>query len=92
MDLQSTGGEGPRGFPDTSWGLVTRLHASGSGDYQTGLEELCRLDWKPVYCYLRMTAARTDDEAKDCTQDSFAWRIEGDTLRRYAPERGRFRR
>jgi RNA polymerase sigma-70 factor (ECF subfamily) len=84
-------GGGKRAFPDTAWSLVVRLGASQSGEYRDGLDMLCRQYWKPVYRYVRIAWARTNEDAKDLTQAFFVWLTEDDALRRYAPERGGFR-
>lgn len=81
-----------RGFPATSWSLVWRLSGEAARDYREGLEKLCARYWKPVYLYVRIAWAKSNEDAKDLTQAFFLWLCEGDALRRYAPERGGFRR
>lgn len=78
-------------FPDTAADLVDRLRSPEDPDYQTGLEALCRDYWRPVYAYIRIAQARSNEDAKDHTQAFFVWLLEGDTLRKYAPEKGGFR-
>ena len=84
-------GGGPRNFPNTTWGMVSRLGDCATRDYRAGLEALCRRYWNPVYRYVRIAWAKTNDEAKDLTQAFFLWLLEGEPLRQYAPERGGFR-
>lgn len=55
------------------------------------MEELCVRYWKPVYTYVRIVWAKSNEDSKDLTQAFFAWLLEGDALRRYVPERGGFR-
>ncbi len=80
-----------QGFPETSWGLISRFEASPEGDYRAGLEALCCRYWRPVYCYLRVAWPRPEEDCKDLTQGFFLWLLEGEALRKYAPERGAFR-
>ncbi len=83
---------GQRGaFPDTQWSLVARLGASATHEYRSGLEALCSLYWKPVYVYVRIAWAKSNEDAKDLAQAFFLWLAEGEPLRKYAPERGGFR-
>ena len=86
----TTLGGSRRQFPDTTEGLLSRL--SGDRDYRSGIEELCRRYWKPVYRYLRIAWAKTNDDAKDITQSFFLWLAEAEALRRYDAGRGGFRR
>ncbi len=79
-------------FPATSWSLVQRLRDSDPAALRQGLESLCRRYWKPVYYFSRAAWSKTDDQAKDLTQDFFLWVLEGDALRRYSPEKGGFRK
>jgi RNA polymerase sigma-70 factor (ECF subfamily) len=84
----SLGGE-PGAFPETAWSVVARLHATGG--YRDAIERLCVRTWKPVYRYVRVAWAKSNDDAKDLTQAFFAWLLEDEILRRYAPDRGGFR-
>lgn len=84
---------GPRGrFPETTLGVISTLHESESPSCRSGLEEFCRRYWKPVYGYVRVVLARTNEDAKDLTQGFFVWLLEGDPLRSFDPERGSLRR
>ncbi|MBI2933607.1 MAG: sigma-70 family RNA polymerase sigma factor [Planctomycetes bacterium] len=91
FDTTSLGGN-TRGFPETTWGLISRLGDHDSTDSHTALQSLCLKYWKPVYLYMRRAWAKCNEDAKDLTQAFFLWLMEGDTLSRYAPERGSFRR
>jgi len=78
-------------FPATAPDLVERLRSPQDPGYRAGLEALCRDYWRPVYAYVRIAQARTNEDAKDLTQAFFVWLLEGDALRKYAPEKGGFR-
>jgi len=92
MRPSDTSWGGPsRGFPETSSTLAGALRDPAGLTFRPGLETLCQRYWKPVYVYVRAVWARGNDDAKDLTQAFFLWLLEGDALRRYAPERGSFR-
>lgn len=77
-------------FPATTWGLLSQIR--NPTDNRDAFEHLCRRYWKPVYRYVRLTWAKSNEDAKDLTQAFFLWLLEGDALTKYAPERGSFRR
>src|SRR3954465_10552991 len=81
---------GEAGFGETAWSIV--LAAGNASEPRAGdaLAELCRVYWPPVYGYLRRRGYNRDD-AQDVTQNFFQHLIEDKTMRRAAPERGRFR-
>lgn len=76
-------------FPETTWGLVSRLR--DTTQHRAALEDLCRRYWKPVYRYARAAWSKSNEDAKDITQAFFLWLLEGEPLRAYAPERGGLR-
>lgn len=78
-------------FTKTVQGLLQRVHDENDQIRRAGLEDLCRIYWKPIYCHLRRGWAKTNDDAKDLTQAFLLWLVEGDALRRYTPERSSLR-
>ena len=80
----SLGGD-RKDFPKTEVDFLARLRDP------SGLEELARRYWKPIYTYFRVAWAKTNEDAKDLTQAFLAWLAEGDFLRRYAAEKAGFR-
>ncbi len=86
----SLGGPGVN-FADTVWGTIERARAAAPEIRQSGLEELARNYWKPVYHYLRVVWAKSNEDAKDLSQAFFLWLTDRNALERYAPERGSFR-
>lgn len=54
------------------------------------MAKLCEQYWQPLYAYVR-TKVRDVHKAQDLTQGFFAHVVAKDSLRRAAPERGRFR-
>src|SRR5258705_12628668 len=88
METEFGGGRGP--FPNTTWGMLSRLDAT-SVERRAGLELLCRRYWKPVYHYVRASWSRTTEDAQDLTQGFLSWIIEEDALKSYDRARGSFR-
>jgi len=78
-------------FADTVWGMIERARDDSPTVRQAGLDELARNYWKPVYHYLRVAWAKSNEDAKDLTQAFFLWLTDRQALARYAPERGTFR-
>jgi len=87
----SLGGE-HRKFPDTTLGLISRIRKIEPGEQEEAWDELCRRYWKPVYSYVRIAWAKSNEDAKDLTQAFFLWLLEGEALQRYLPDRGAFHR
>jgi RNA polymerase sigma-70 factor (ECF subfamily) len=77
-------------FPVTSWGRLR----PGAGDpalEEAALAALAERYWRPIHAWIRAALGRRDDEARDLTQDFFAWVLETGFLRKADPARGRFR-
>jgi len=87
----SIGLPGGGAFPSTHWTVIRQAGTRGSPSYVSAINTLCRLYWKPVYGYIRVARASAVEEAKDLTQEFFSGLVEGDFLKRYAPDRGSFR-
>lgn len=82
-----TGGAGA--FAATRWTLV--LAARGeSSEARAALSELCAAYWEPVFRFLRREG-RTEDAARELTQEFFARLLAGQGIVGATPERGRFR-
>lgn len=77
------------GFPSTIWSRI--LEGAGDGALRPLLETLARRYWKPVYWYVRTRWHKGNEEAKDLTQDFFAWMLDGGLVAHADPRRGRFR-
>lgn len=73
------------------WGLVSRIRGSDAQDQRAGLEELSRRYWKPIYRYVRIAWAKSNEDAKDLTQAFLLWLIEGEPLKKYEKDRGKLR-
>lgn len=84
------GGDNPE-FPSTQWSLVAGVVSSTPGQRQQALEKLCQRYWKPVHHFIRRAWSKSPEDAKDLTQAFFLKLLEGEALRKYAPDRGGFR-
>lgn len=82
-------GGAARQFPATTWGLIAKLRETAQ--HRAALEDLCRRYWKPVYAWVRVAWAKSNEDAKDLTQAFFLWLLDGEPLKKYEPERGGFR-
>lgn len=74
-------GGGERRFPTTVWAALQR-----------GDEDLVNRYWKPVYCFIRQSWGKGNEDAKDLTQEFFLTCVfEGGLVGKFEPGRGRFR-
>jgi RNA polymerase sigma factor (sigma-70 family) len=83
------GGRGA--FPSTLWTMVLQAGDPDSPNARPHLERLCEMYWKPVYWLVRLRWNKSNELAKDLTQEFFARMVEKDVLHSVAPDRGRFR-
>ncbi|HVR85060.1 MAG TPA: sigma factor [Planctomycetota bacterium] len=80
-----------KGFPETTSGLTGSLGQPGSPAYRESLALLCQRYWKPVYGYVRVAWAKSNEDAKDLAQAFFLWLMEAEVLERFDAARGSFR-
>jgi RNA polymerase sigma-70 factor (ECF subfamily) len=76
-------------FPATSWSCV--LAAKGGDERARHLDRLFRAYWGPVFGYIRRAWHRSEEDARDLTQQFFLRLLETDFLRDVSPSKGRFR-
>jgi RNA polymerase sigma-70 factor (ECF subfamily) len=86
-----TSSDGSAQFPSTLWTDVLHAGDQNSERLRAAWEALAKRYWKPVYAYARFKWAKSDDDAKDLTQDFFTWMIETDFPGRANRDLGRFR-
>jgi RNA polymerase sigma factor (sigma-70 family) len=93
MGDQDTRIGGPGGsFPTTRQSVLASLGDLTPAGRDRDLERLISLYWKPVYCLIRRSSARSNEDAKDLTQDFFVRVVlEGSLAERYTPDKGSFR-
>src|SRR5437867_240483 len=91
MDAGTELGGMRRDFPSTCWSRISAAFPEDLAARRAAVEDLSHRYWKPIYAYIRAKWGKTNEEAKDLTQDFFVWMMEGDFIDRADPSRGRFR-
>ena len=81
---------GGASFETTHWSLVLATGEKGSEKSRLALEALFAQYWFPLYAFVRRQVGDAH-EARDITQDFFAYLLEKNTLAVATPDRGRFR-
>jgi RNA polymerase sigma-70 factor (ECF subfamily) len=84
-------GAGYTTFARTQWGKIESLRSSDPKAAREILEELAKTYWRPVYKYIRVAWRKSNEEAKDITQEFFANVFNPQFLSRADPARGTFR-
>jgi RNA polymerase sigma factor (sigma-70 family) len=87
-DRDTSIGGAPIAFPETCWSRFLAPPAEGD---PSAMEELARRYWKPIYASIRIRWKRSNEDAKDLTQDFFVWMTERSFLDKADPRRGKFR-
>src|SRR5690242_5797279 len=77
-------------FPTTQWSRVVTAASRDASESREALSGLCRAYWYPIYAYVRHRGY-APEQARDLTQDFFAYILERDLIARADPARGRFR-
>ena len=85
--LETTLGGSREAFPDTVWSSVL----SGTEKNPADFNRLFQTYWRPVYKFIRTAGGATIEDAKDLTQEFFAYVLEGNVIAKYEGEKGRFR-
>jgi RNA polymerase sigma factor (sigma-70 family) len=80
----------PGRFPTTQWSRVVAAGNRGAPEAREALSGLCQAYWYPIYAYIRHRGYNPE-QARDLTQDYFAYVLERDVLAKADPARGRFR-
>jgi RNA polymerase sigma factor (sigma-70 family) len=89
---QDTQMGGPSGkFPATRWSAVRAARSDDSAERKRALEAIIAAYWKPIYKYTRMRWGKTNEDAKDLTQEFFARLIEKKYLDDFDPSKARLR-
>ena len=92
IDPDTQIGSGPGKFPSTIRSLIQGGRERSDEERRHDLQQLIDLYWKPVYCLVRHSWAKSNEDAKDLTQDFFFREIlEGNVLKNFSPDRGSFR-
>jgi DNA-directed RNA polymerase specialized sigma24 family protein len=78
-------------FPSTRWSAVLAARSDDPGDRSRALEAIAAAYWKPVYKYLRVRWGKSNEDAKDLTQDFFATLFAKGYLDDFDPAKARLR-
>jgi RNA polymerase sigma factor (sigma-70 family) len=82
-----------RAFPTTSWSSLGSLSSSDPLTRRRRLEELIARYWKPVYVVIRASWSKSNEDAKDLTQEFFVRAVlEGTLVEGFDPAKGSFRK
>src|SRR5262245_59243464 len=90
-DRDTNLGGSARRFPSTCWSRILDDAPQGPEGRRSSVEELALRYWKPIYAFIRLQWAKTNEDAKDLTQGFFSWMLQSDFLEAVDPARGRFR-
>ena len=90
-DQDTSIGVGQTAFRTTQWGRILEARAADSEAVRTLLAELAATYWRPVYKYIRIAWKKTNEEAKDLTQEFFAEVFRPEFILRADRARGNFR-
>ncbi len=82
---------GPGDFPSTHGSMVVRARDPSVPEYHESLHKLLTAYGRPVYVYIRAAWSKSNEDAKDLTQEFLSRLLESDFLQGYDRERGRFR-
>lgn len=78
-------------FPTTRQSAVLAARSDDAGERRRAFEALIAAYWKPVYKYIRTRWGKSNEDAKDLTQEFFTRVMEKEFLESYDPARGRLR-
>lgn len=83
---------GPSGkFPATRWSAVVAARGDDPRERSRALGAIVAAYWKPIYKYLRVRWNKSNEDAKDVTQEFLAQLIEKEYLRDFDPAKARLR-
>lgn len=78
-------------FPTTAVSQVLAIRSENPAVRARSFDVLTHAYYKPVYKYTRFRWNKSEDEAREITQDFFAAALERGTFARYEPDQARFR-
>jgi RNA polymerase sigma factor (sigma-70 family) len=88
-DTKSGGASGR--FPATSWSAVLAARSDDPAERSRALDAIAAAYWKPIYKYVRIRWSKSNEDAKDLTQDFFAKLFEKEYLEDFDPSKARLR-
>lgn len=78
-------------FPATRWSAIVAARSADPAERARALETIVAAYWKPVYKYIRARWGKSNEDAKDLTQEFFARLLERDFLGSFDPSKARLR-
>src|ERR1700735_109322 len=78
-------------FPATQWSAIGAARSNDPTERTRALETIIASYWKPIYKYIRIHWGKTDEDAKDLTQEFFVRLIEKKYLDDFDPSKARLR-
>jgi RNA polymerase sigma factor (sigma-70 family) len=78
-------------FPVTHWSAVLAARSDDPAERSRALEAIAAAYWKPIYKYVRIRWGKSNEDAKDLTQDFFAKLFEKEYLDAFDPAKARLR-
>jgi RNA polymerase sigma factor (sigma-70 family) len=78
-------------FPATRWSAVLAARSDDPRERSQALGAVVEAYWKPIYKYLRIRWNKSNEDAKDVTQEFLAQLIEREYLRDFDPAKARLR-
>jgi RNA polymerase sigma factor (sigma-70 family) len=78
-------------FPPTRWSAVVAARSADGGERTRALETVVESYWKPIYKYVRIRWSKSNEDAKDLTQEFFSRLIEKNYLHDFDPRKARLR-
>lgn len=84
-------GVGPSRFPATPWSTILRAGTRDESIRQDALHRLLRVYWRPIYVYIRRRWGKSNEDAKDLTQEFIVTVLKKGLFSEADRERGTFR-
>jgi RNA polymerase sigma factor (sigma-70 family) len=78
-------------FPATRWSAILAARSKDPTERSRALDAIAAAYWKPIYKYLRLRWGKSNENAKDLTQEFFARLIEKTFLDDFDPGKARLR-
>jgi DNA-directed RNA polymerase specialized sigma24 family protein len=78
-------------FPATRWSAIVAARSKDSKEKSRGLDAITTAYWKPIYKYFRLRWGKSNEDAKDLTQEFFTRVIEKEFLNGFDPAKARLR-
>jgi len=78
-------------FPATRWSAIIAVRSKDPTERSRALDAIASAYWKPIYKYLRLCWGKSNEDAKDLTQEFLARLIEKKYLDDFDPAKARLR-